>query len=205
VRMYANDIKILIGVIFIVCVVGGALVFQSTFAKSEINQSPANPPHYLLNENEQTYGSVEKTTSVEILPDLIHVGSVNDIAGYLLKKDYLGELVHDTPLYAVDGKTIIGTFHIGAKNMNYPKNKNGQTYGSATDAASPDAEPELIRTIGVDGTIGYVLKKDLDGERPKSPEEAIAMQNSRSPGGREIPLYDVDGETVIGVFHVGGE
>jgi len=50
-----------------------------------------------------------------------------------------------------------------------------------------------------------VLKKDLDGERPKSPEEALAIQNSRSPGGRNIPLYDVEGETVIGVFHVGGE
>ncbi|WP_289134988.1 hypothetical protein [uncultured Brevibacillus sp.] len=201
-RIYSNGIKILIGAIFIVCVVGGALALQSTFAKSAINQSPANSPHYLLNENEQTYGSVEETTSVEMLPDLIHVGSVNGIAGYLLKKDYLSELVHDAPLYAVDGKTIIGSFHIGAKNMNYPKNKNGLTYGSATDAASPDAEPELIRAMGVDGTIGYVLKKDLDGEHPKSPEEALAIQNSRSPGGRDIPLYDVDGENIIGLFHV---
>lgn len=201
-RMYSNGIKILIGVIFFVCAVGGALAFQSTFAKSAINQSPTNPPHYPENKNGQTYGSVEETTSIEMLPDLIHVGRVNGIAGYLLKKDYLSELVHNAPLYDVDGKTIIGSFHIGAKNMNYPKNKNGQTYGSATDAASPDAEPELIRAIGVDGTMGYVLKKDLDGERPQSPEEALAIQNSRSPGGRDIPLYDVDGENIIGVFHV---
>lgn len=200
--MYSNGIKILIGVIFFVCAVGGALAFQSTFAKSAINQSPTNPPHYTENKNGQTYGSVEETTSIEMLPDLIHVGRVNGIAEYLLKKDYLSELVHDAPLYDVDGKTIIGSFHIGAKNMNYPKNKNGQTYGSATDAASPDAEPELIRAIGVDGTMGYVLKKDLDGERPQSPEEALAIQNSRSPGGRDIPLYDVDGENIIGVFHV---
>ncbi|WP_414853607.1 peptidase M56 BlaR1 [Brevibacillus sp. IT-7CA2] len=130
--MYSKGIKIMIGVIFIVCVVGGALAFQRTFVKSAINQSPTNPPHY-------------------------------------------------------------------------PENENGQTYGSATDAASPDTEPELISAIGVDGTTGYVLKKDLDGERPKSPEEAIAIQNSRSPGGRDIPLYDVDGKTVIGVFHVGGK
>ncbi|WP_214626562.1 hypothetical protein [Paenibacillus agaridevorans] len=46
------------------------------------------------------------------------------------------------------------------------------------------------------------MKKDLDGEQPKTPEEAIAIQHSRSPGGLDIPLYDVDGETVIGVFHV---
>ena len=49
------------------------------------------------------------------------------------------------------------------------------------------------------------MKKDLDDEQPKTPEEAITIQNSRSPGGRDIPLYDVDGETIIGVFHVGGK
>ena len=200
-RMYSKSIRILIGVVFIVCVVGGVMVFQSTYAKNTTNQSHTNFPNYPENEHGQTYGSGKEATSVEMLPDLIHAGSVNGIEGYLLKKDYLGE-PGDVPLYDVYGKTIIGSFHIGAKNMSYPKNKYGQTYGSATDAASPDAEPELIRAIGVDGTTGYVLKKDLDGERPKSPEEAIAIQNSRTPGGRVIPLYDVDGETVIGVFHV---
>lgn len=204
-RVYSKDIRILIGVVFIVCVVGGAIVFQSTYAKSTINQSHTNPPNYPENENGQTYGSAEEATSVEMLPELIHVGSVNGIEGYLVKKDYLGELVRDVPLYDVDGKTIIGSYHIGAKNTNYPKNKNGQTYGSSADATSPETEPELISAIGVDGTEGYVLKKDIDGEQPKSPEEAIAIQNSRSPGGRDIPLYGVDGETVIGVFRVGGK
>jgi hypothetical protein len=205
--MYPKSIRILIGVVFIVSVVGGAMAFQSTYAKSTINQSHTNPPNYPENENGKTYGSAEEDTSVEMLPDLIHKGSVDGIAGYVLKKDYLEELGRDVPLYDVDGKTIIGSFHIsGAKNMNfYPKNKNGQTYGSATDATSPETVPELISAIGVDRTQGYVLKKDIDGEQPKSPEEAIAIQNSRSPGGRDIPLYDVDGENIIGVFHVGGK
>ncbi|MGG4107672.1 peptidase M56 BlaR1 [Paenibacillus lautus] len=92
-----------------------------------------------------------------------------------------------------------------ANSPNYPENENGQTYGSSADAASPETEPELISAIGVDGTAGYVLKKDLDGEQPKSPQDAIAIQNSRSPGGRAISLYDVEGATVIGVFHVGGK
>ncbi|NOU70708.1 hypothetical protein GC098_04560 [Paenibacillus sp. LMG 31458] len=201
--MYSKGIRILIGVVFIVSVVGGAMAFQSTYAKSTINQSHTNPPNYPENENGKTYGSSEEATSVEMLPDLIHAGSVNGIKGYLLKKDYLGEPGRDVPLYDVDGKSIIGSFHIGAKNMIYPKNKNGQTYGSVTDATSPETEPELISAIGVDGTKGYVLKKDIDGEQPKSPEEAISIQNSRSQGGRDIPLYDVDGETVIGVFHGG--
>ncbi|WP_181469871.1 hypothetical protein [Paenibacillus sp. MDMC362] len=50
-----------------------------------------------------------------------------------------------------------------------------------------------------------MLKKDLDGEQPKSPQDAIAIQHNRSPDGRDIPLYDVEGTTVIGVFHVGGK
>ncbi|MDQ0111961.1 hypothetical protein [Paenibacillus harenae] len=157
--------------------------------------------YYPKNEHGQTYSSDEEATSVDMLPDLIHAGSVNGIKGYLLKKDFLGE-PGDVPLYDVDGKTVIGSFHISAKNMNYPKNKNGQTYGSSADAT--ETEPELISAIGVDGTAGYVLKKDLDGEQPKTPEEALAIQNSRPPGGYDIPLYDVDGKTVIGVFHIGG-
>ncbi|OME92225.1 hypothetical protein BK123_16585 [Paenibacillus lautus] len=204
-RVYSKGMRKLIGLVIIVCVVGGVLGYQSTFAKSTNNQSPAIFPNYPENENGQTYGSVKEATSVELLPDLIHMGSINDIAGYVLKKDYLGELSRNVPLYDVDGVNIIGSFHIGAKNMNYPKNKNGQTYGSSADAASPETEPELISAIGVDGTAGYVLKKDLDGEQPKSPQDAIAIQNSRSPGGRAIPLYDVEGATVIGVFHVGGK
>ena len=158
-RVNSKGIIILIGVIFIICVVGGAMAFQSTFAKSTINQSYINPPNYPENVNVKTYGSVEEATSDEMLPDLIHAGSVNGITGYVLKKDYLGEPGRDVPLYDFDGKTIIGSFHIGAKNMNYPKNKNGQTYGSATDTTSPKKEPELISAIGVDGTKGYVLKK----------------------------------------------
>ncbi|MCM2998633.1 hypothetical protein M3647_14185 [Paenibacillus cellulositrophicus] len=200
-RMYFSSIRILIVVGCIVFVVGSAMVFQSTDAKSTMNQSKTNSPNYPENEHGQTYGSAQENNSADMLPDLIHAGSVNGMQGYLLKKDYLGE-PGDVPLYDVDGKTVIGSFHIGAKYMNYPKNKNGQTYGSSADATSPDMEPELIRAIGVDGTAGYVLKKDLDGELPKTPEEAIAMQNSRSPDGYDIPLYDVDGESVIGLFHV---
>jgi hypothetical protein len=199
--MYFTSIRILIVVGFIVFVVGSVMVFQSTDAKSTMNQSNTNSLNYPENEHGQTYGSAQEDNSADMLPDLIHAGSVNGNQGYLLKKDYLGE-PGDVPLYDVDGKTVIGVFHVGAKNMNFPKNQHGQTYGSSADAASPGMEPELIRAIGVDGTAGYVLKKDLDGELPKSPEEAIAIQNSRSPDGRDIPLYDVDGESVIGVFHV---
>jgi hypothetical protein len=85
----------------------------------------------------------------------------------------------------------------------YPKNKNGETYGSGLDAISPDTEPDLIEAYGVDGTLGYVRSTDLNGVKPKTPEEAITKQKQRkAEGSRRIPLYDVDGKTVIGVFNV---
>ncbi|WP_332633058.1 peptidase M56 BlaR1 [Halalkalibacter flavus] len=84
----------------------------------------------------------------------------------------------------------------------YPQNEKGQTYGSALDTPSYEDEPDLIKAYGVDGTIGYVKKEDLDGPEPKTPEEAVRLSNEAKP--REIPLYDVDGETIIGKFIVGG-
>lgn len=204
-RMYTSNIKRLKGVVFIVCVVSGILWYQSSLAMDTDDQIPETLLNYLVNENGKTYGVVHEDISDESLPDYIYAGNKNNISGYVLKSDYLGEYSRDVPVYDVDGVSIIGSIHYGAKNMIFPKNNNGQTYGSSADASSPEMEPELISAVGIDGTTGYVLKKDLDGERPKSPEEAIAIQNSRPPGGVDIPLYDVDGKTVIGVFHVGGQ
>lgn len=83
----------------------------------------------------------------------------------------------------------------------YPTNENGQTYGSALYATSPNTEPDLIKAIGVDGTVGYVRSVDLNGPMPKTPEEALELQR-KTPSVREIPLYAVDGKTVIGKFKI---
>jgi hypothetical protein len=83
----------------------------------------------------------------------------------------------------------------------YPTNENGQTYGSALYATSPDTEPDLIKAIGVDGIIGYVRAVDLNGPIPKAPEEALTMQRN-AESVREIKLYDVNGKTVIGKFKI---
>lgn len=182
------------------------MAFQSTYDKPTLSQSPTNVQNYHENENGLKYGFATDATFSEPLPDLILAGSVDSTPGYMLKKDYLGERGLIVSLYDIDGKTIIGSIRSDAMNPKapiYPKNENGQTYGSGADASSPETVPDLIRAIGVDGTEGYLLREDLDGELPKSPEEAIEIQNSRPSGGRDIPLYDVDGETVIGVFHVG--
>ncbi|MFJ7186014.1 peptidase M56 BlaR1 [Lysinibacillus xylanilyticus] len=94
------------------------------------------------------------------------------------------------------------TANINDNSKNEMKNGQGLTYGSASDASSYEDEPDLIRAIGIDGTTGYVKKDDLNGPQPKTPEEAARLTNEAKP--KEIPLYDVKGETIIGKFIVGG-
>ena len=85
----------------------------------------------------------------------------------------------------------------------YPINDNGQSYGpNMGNVTIKLGEPDLMLTKGENGTIGYVNKEDLNGPQPKTPEEAVRLTNEAKP--REIPLYDVDGKTIIGKFIVGG-
>lgn len=82
----------------------------------------------------------------------------------------------------------------------YQTNENGQTYGSALSTSIiGNPQPDLI-SAGKDGTSGYVKYEDLMGPRPKTPEEAIAMQEMGKFEKREIPLYGADGNTVVGSF-----
>lgn len=84
----------------------------------------------------------------------------------------------------------------------YLKNENGQTYGSGLNAISIDTLPDLISAVGVDGTNGYVHSVDLIPPLAKTKEEALALQSKRKVGDiRKIPLYAVDGKTVIGEFN----
>lgn len=83
----------------------------------------------------------------------------------------------------------------------YKVNVNGMTYGSGLDATSPSTEPDLIEAIGVGGIHGYVRSADLTPAEPTSPSDAVARQNS-SVLARVIPLYAVDGVTVIGAFQL---
>lgn len=93
----------------------------------------------------------------------------------------------------------------------YAVNEHGLTYGSAAHAVSVETEPDLISAVGKDGTKGYVYSKDLRGEMPKTPEEAVQMTLAREEAkksgetvNRVIPLYDVDGNTIIGEFEIAG-
>jgi hypothetical protein len=87
----------------------------------------------------------------------------------------------------------------------WPKDARGLTYGSAADARSPQDEPDLIQTMATNGVTGYVLKTDLDGPTPKTPEEALRQQAAQAGTERVIPVYQSDGVTQIGVFVIGGK
>ncbi|WP_019850746.1 hypothetical protein [Desulfitobacterium sp. PCE1] len=92
------------------------------------------------------------------------------------------------------------------KDYNYviKVNQSGETYGSMAGASSYEQIPDLILAEGIDGTVGYVKNSDLNQGLPKNPEEAVVyMKNLKDNGFRKIPLYAVDGKTVIGEYQVG--
>lgn len=77
------------------------------------------------------------------------------------------------------------------------RNENGEIYGSECDLLPCGIQPDLISAIGVDGTEGYVRDEDIN-YAPQTLEEALTYTSIN----REIPLYEEDGETVIGSFLV---
>ncbi|WP_434510355.1 hypothetical protein [Desulfitobacterium sp. AusDCA] len=85
-------------------------------------------------------------------------------------------------------------------------NQNGDTYGSLADVNTPGEEPDLVLAKGEDGTEGYLKLKDMWGEQPNNPEEAVAymkkQEEEKAKGHKYIPLYASDGKTVIGKFKV---
>lgn len=66
---------------------------------------------------------------------------------------------------------------------------------------------DMIKALGVNNIIGYVKESDLYDEenQPKTLEEAEIFLMKRSKSGeqyRMIPLYDVDGETIIDEYRI---
>lgn len=110
-------------------------------------------------------------------------------------------------LFAPSGVTAEGS--VPAPAPEYKANAEGLTYGSALDAVSPETEPDLVLVEATNGKQGYAYKSDLDRASGadvvfKSPEEALAWQKEQAKvGPRAVPVYEVDGKTVIGQFMVG--
>lgn len=96
------------------------------------------------------------------------------------------------------GAAQAGVFHA------FPKNQYGQTYGSELNATTPDTEPDLIAATGVGGVNGYLKRTDLEPDPfPKTPQDAIELtKKNLARGEYQIPLYAVDGKTIIGAFKI---
>ena len=94
--------------------------------------------------------------------------------------------------------TIRGYFEI---------NDNGETYGTYIDKGDGEwEEPDLMAVVGLNDVEGYVRKIDLydESNQPNNPEEAIAYTKKREKEGpRIIPVYEKDGNTVIGKYRIG--
>lgn len=91
-------------------------------------------------------------------------------------------------------------------------NEHGETFGTSSFGASPD----LVAVIGQDGdgamVEGYVRAKELDAfgpewpGQPSNPDEALAWQEERKaryPNGWDLPVWESNGTTQIGTFHIG--
>ncbi|WNM27265.1 hypothetical protein RN607_13830 [Demequina capsici] len=81
-------------------------------------------------------------------------------------------------------------------------NARGETYG--TNAY--DADPDLISAYATNGKLGYIRREDLQalqGPLPTSPTGAAAQMEDPNYGTGDIPVYESDGITIIGQFHVG--
>ncbi|MFI2566697.1 peptidase M56 family protein [Paenarthrobacter sp. NPDC018779] len=86
-------------------------------------------------------------------------------------------------------------------------NKDGKTYGMENENGAPD----LVAVLATNNVRGYVYNTDLEEATGtaamktfKSPADALAWQEARGDAPVSIPVYDVDGKTVVGEFVIGG-
>ncbi len=78
----------------------------------------------------------------------------------------------------------------------FPTNSQGQTYGSDADAETLAQSPDLVAVAGDHGVGGYVLKEELAGPVPTSPEEAGRLSGEPLV----LNVYDREGQKVVDTF-----
>ena len=121
------------------------------------------------------------------------------------------------------GCLVYNLFFINNDNTSYlyPKNNNGQTYGSSAYAGSVDDLPDLIRVKGKYGNVGYIYKDDyLLNTKNDYERYSLSLSESELKRAREshkndyadinkvdfykicydVPVYDETGDTIIDKF-----
>ncbi|NLG21563.1 MAG: hypothetical protein GX555_09080 [Actinomycetales bacterium] len=94
------------------------------------------------------------------------------------------------------------TSYVSTEVTDWGVNAKGETYGVENIHGSPD----LIAVIATNGQHGYAYVADMNAAwpEPTSPEHALELQEERGDEGVSVPVYESDGETVIGEFVIGG-
>jgi len=89
---------------------------------------------------------------------------------------------------------------VSRQETDWATNANGDTYGVMKDDG---ATPDLVAVIATNGEPGYAYAHDLaaaEGGPFNSPEEALAWQEAHAGETLSVPVYEADGETIIGEF-----
>jgi hypothetical protein len=92
---------------------------------------------------------------------------------------------------------VVATY-LHTEQTSWGVNARGETFGVENDEGTPD----LVAAIATNGRLGYVRNSELMDPEPTSPADAVA-QNDAYPNGRDIPVFESDGVTQIGTFHIG--
>jgi hypothetical protein len=98
------------------------------------------------------------------------------------------------------GWKVVATY-VRTETSAWGVNAKGETFGVQRHGRSPD----LIAVVTTDGERGYAYVTDLDGRwpLPSSPADALAQQDAEDGRSRSVPVYESDGETLIGEYAVG--
>jgi hypothetical protein len=85
----------------------------------------------------------------------------------------------------------------------WPVNEHGETYGVQGNSS---IAPDLVRIQTLEGKEGYAFSKDLavaEGNEVTSPKEAMEWMKTHAGTYIDVPVYEKDGRTNIGVFRIG--
>lgn len=100
--------------------------------------------------------------------------------------------------------------HDDAAGSVWPTNAAGETYGGGLHAVPRSDWPDLISAGLRDGKQGYVRRTELDAAKGTGLPPAECAEFSRKAAARAaagertlVPVYALDGVTVIGTFVVG--
>lgn len=110
---------------------------------------------------------------------------------------------HTTSIRAGEGaEWKLTATYMHLQSTAWAVNAKGDTYG----VVNGDGTPDLVAVEATNGRTGYAYARDLagaEGPRFTSPADALAWQAAHQGTSVSIPVYEADGETVVGEFVIG--